>query len=70
MKTIKRLQTVIEQVGYSRSSVYAKVKSGDFPAPISLGGRAVGWLSTDIDAWIEERVADSRTAAAKGGKHA
>ena len=34
------------------------IKSGDFPAPIRLGGtgsRAVGWRRTEIQAWIDER---------------
>lgn len=60
MSVIKRLPEVIKQVGYSRSSLYAKVKTGDFPAPILLGRRAVGWLSTDIDEWIAGRVEASR----------
>ena len=29
---------------------------GDFPKPIPLGGRAVGWLEEDIERWIVEKV--------------
>lgn len=69
MHVIKRLPDVIKQVGYSRSSLYAKVKSGEFPAPISLGSRAVGWLSTDIEKWIEQRIALGSVTRETGGSN-
>ena len=42
--------------GKCRSSIYQGIKNGTFPAPIKLGARSIGWLSTDIDAWINSRV--------------
>lgn len=53
---ILRLPAVKDRTGLSRSSVYEKVSAGHFPKPISLGARAVGWLESDIDAWIASRV--------------
>lgn len=53
---ILRLPAVKDRTGLSRSSVYEKVSAGRFPKPISLGARAVGWLESDIDAWIASRV--------------
>jgi prophage regulatory protein len=29
------------------------VKRGDFPAPVKLGARAVGWRRADVDTWME-----------------
>jgi prophage regulatory protein len=58
---IHRLPAVKDRTGLSRSSVYEKIAAGDFPKPISLGARAVGWLESDIDAWIDNRVAVSRS---------
>ena len=52
-----RLKQVTQQVGYRRSAIYAKVKVGEFPKPYPLGPRAVGWLSDDVEAWIESRIA-------------
>ena len=57
MTTILRLPTVKERTGLSRSSIYAFVARGTFPAPVSLGARAVGWNSESIDAWITGRAA-------------
>ncbi len=55
-----RLPAVKHAVGYARTAIYQKIKSGEFPKPYSLGARAVGWLSDDIDAWIESRITAGR----------
>ena len=36
--------------------------AGTFPTAIHLGGRSVGWLAEEIEAWIAICVAESRTA--------
>ena len=58
--TILRLQHVKARTGLSRSTIYALIKDGLFKAPISLGARAVGWLDSDVDEFIEQRVKASR----------
>lgn len=62
--TILRLPTVKSLVGLSRSSIYLKISQGTFPKPISLGERAVGWLESDIQSWIENRIEESRQGGA------
>ena len=44
----------------SRATIYARQKAGTFPKAIQLGPRTVGWLQSEIDAWIADRVAESR----------
>ena len=44
------------KIGYSRSNIYYLIDQGHFPPPIKLGGRAVGWLESEINAWIHERI--------------
>ena len=51
-----RLPAVEERTGFKKSSVYAGVKAGTFPAPVRLSARAVGWREEDIDRWVSERV--------------
>jgi prophage regulatory protein len=58
---IRRLPAVRSLTGLSRSSVYQKISNGDFPKAISLGTRAVGWLESDVEAWIGHKVAASRS---------
>ena len=38
--------------GIPRSTLYAKIAMGDFPAPIKIGERAVGWLEAEVHAWL------------------
>lgn len=59
-QTIIRLPEALARTGISRSSVYTFIKAGSFPKPVSLGVRAIGFLSADIDAWIDARVKASR----------
>ncbi len=60
---ILRQPAVADRTGLSRSSIYQRVKEGRFPAPVTLGDRAVGWLESEIDAWIAERISARRGAA-------
>lgn len=49
---ILRLSMVITKTGLSKTTLYERIKQGLFPAPISLGGRSVGWLESEINEWI------------------
>jgi len=62
-QSILRLPAVRARTGRSRSSIYADVKAGRFPAPIKLGPRSVGWLETDVAGWLQSRIAASRGSA-------
>jgi prophage regulatory protein len=60
---INRLPVVEDKVGLSRSSIYLRMSKGLFPQSISLGGgRAIGWLESDIDEWLEQCIAASKAA--------
>lgn len=58
--TILRLSEVRSFTGLSRSTIYLRIKNGSFPSPVSLGGRAVGWLEHEIQAWLRGRVHATR----------
>lgn len=60
---ILRLPAIKARTGLSRSSIYLRMSEGRFPQSISLGGRAVGWIETEIEEWLEKRIAMSRDAA-------
>jgi prophage regulatory protein len=61
-----RLPQVMQCTGLSRSAIYAMVAAGDFPSPIRLGARAVGWTSTSLQSWMSERVNASRRVPSTG----
>jgi prophage regulatory protein len=59
---IMRLPEVKSRTGLSRSSIYLRISKREFPASISLGDRAVGWLEADIEQWLDDRIAASKAA--------
>ena len=58
---IIRWPEVHERVGYCRTNIYYLIQSGDLSAPIKLGSRAVVWLESDGESWIESRIEQSRS---------
>lgn len=61
---IIRLPEVKTKTGQSRSTIYQRIKEGIFPAPISLGGRNVGWLEEEVENWIAACIEKSRAEKA------
>jgi prophage regulatory protein len=59
-RIILRLRQVVARTGLSRSTIYERIHAGEFPAQISLGARAVGWLEADVEAWIARQVERTR----------
>jgi prophage regulatory protein len=57
---ILRLPSVLKRTGLSRSTVYLMISKGQFPAPVSLGERAVGWVESQIDQWLDEKITASQ----------
>ena len=60
LESVLRISQVRARTGLSRSALYAAQAAGKFPKSISLGARSVGWLQSEVDAWIAERIAQSR----------
>ena len=60
LHTILRLPAVKTSTGLSRSTIYLRIAEGTFPKPVSLGGRAVGWLEAEIQEWLQRRIEESR----------
>ena len=60
---IIRMAAVQARTGLARSTIYQWVSDGSFPQPIRLGARAVGWIESEVDAWIREQIAASRSSA-------
>ena len=62
---ILKLPAVQHRCGLSRSTIYQKISQNDFPAPINLGPRSVGWLEESIDQWLESRIQVGWTKGSK-----
>jgi len=61
VKKIYRLPEVMSLTGLSRSSIYLRISVQEFPKPIKIGRRAVGWPEDSLIAW---------QADIMGGSHA
>lgn len=53
--SILRMPEVTKRTGLSRSSLYAHMQRGEFPRPLNISQRSVGWLETDVIEWISTR---------------
>jgi len=60
--TILRLPAVKARTGLSRSTIYLRIAEGSFPKPVSLGGRAVGWIEAEVNDWLKQQIEASRQA--------
>jgi prophage regulatory protein len=61
-----RRDAVERVTGMRRSTLYAKVATGDFPRPVKIGPRAVGWPSNEVEAWVNARIAEREAAKVAG----
>ncbi|MEE9454676.1 MAG: AlpA family phage regulatory protein [Paracoccaceae bacterium] len=43
--------------GMARSTLYAKIDDGLFPPPVKLGARFACWPDTELETWMQARIA-------------
>ena len=55
MERYFRRSTLVDMLGLSRSTIYRMMNNGEFPRPVVLGRRAVGWRAADVETWIKQR---------------
>lgn len=48
----------------STSEIYRRIAAGTFPAQIMLGPKSAVWIESEVLAWCEARIAESRGEAA------
>jgi len=59
-KKFIHLPEVKNKTGLFRSSIYLRMSNGEFPQSISLDSRAIGWLESDINEWLDQCIATSK----------
>ncbi|EFG1479070.1 TPA: AlpA family transcriptional regulator [Escherichia coli] len=55
------LSEVLKRTGYSKAWVYALMSRGQFPQSVKIGARAIAFIESEIDDWIDQRIAESRS---------
>ncbi|NIH42450.1 AlpA family phage regulatory protein [Enterobacter asburiae] len=53
------LKEVCRAVGFKKVFIYKSMNAGEFPQSIKIG-RSTRWISTEVEAWITEKVRASR----------
>lgn len=46
----------IVRIGLSKSTIYEIIRRKQLNAPIKLGARAVGWLESDLDEFLDKLI--------------
>ena len=61
MQQILKLHEVKRVTGRSGSSIYRDAAKGIFPRQIKIGQRSSGWIRSEVELWLNERIEASRT---------
>ena len=57
MNKFLTLNAVMACTTKSRSYIYDAIGKGEFPKQVKLGGRSVAWVESEIEEWIDSRIA-------------
>ena len=52
---IYRREALLKILGISKSTLRNWILTQGFPCPIQLGPRAVGWVASQVHAWLDQR---------------
>lgn len=48
-RRILRAKAVMARMGWSRTTLWRRVRAGEFPAPVDTGSNTVGWFDDEVD---------------------
>ncbi|EEZ9141494.1 AlpA family transcriptional regulator [Escherichia coli] len=55
-----RLSEVQRRTGYSKAWIYRLIKEQRFPQSVKIGSRSITFIESEIEEWINQRIAESR----------
>ena len=64
MNRLLKVKNVIEITGVSRSHLYALAQKDLFPKPVKLTERSSAWVESEVQDWIDSRIAQRDLEAA------
>ncbi|EHK68636.1 prophage CP4-57 regulatory protein [Pseudomonas psychrotolerans L19] len=59
-----RRHQVEAMTSLSRSEIYRRIAAGTFPAQVKIGAAHAVWIESEVAAWVDARIAESRGEAA------
>ncbi len=54
---VLRRQVTCDLIGLKTAALYRLVQRGQFPKPIKISTKLVGWVESEVIAWLESRIA-------------
>ncbi|HGW3590675.1 TPA: helix-turn-helix transcriptional regulator [Serratia marcescens] len=63
-QSLIRLSDVQRRTGYSKAWIYRLMSQGKFPASVKIGTRAIAFIESEIDDWVNQRIVESRKEVA------
>lgn len=59
-----RIREATQRTGLSKAMVYRLIAAGQFPRQIRLTERTSAWIESEVQAWVDSRIAANRGVAA------
>lgn len=59
-QSLIRFAEVQKRTGYSKAWLYRLMSEKRFPSAIKIGSRSIAFIESEIDEWINQRIAESR----------
>lgn len=63
-QSLIRLPEVLKRTGFGKAWMYRLISEGRFPAPVKIGVRAVAFVESEVDEWIQSVIETSRNNVA------
>lgn len=59
--TFLRAAEVMKRTSLSRTTMFEMIEAGQFPRQVKLGARCAAWIEGEVESWMQERIAASRS---------
>lgn len=63
-QSLIRLPEVLKRTGFGKAWIYRLISEGRFPAPVKIGARAVAFVESEVDEWIQSIIETIRNNVA------
>lgn len=54
---ILRLRQVEKKIGLKKTAIYSMIARKEFPKQVKLTARDSGWIESEVNQWITEKIA-------------
>lgn len=63
-QTLIRMPETMRRTGYGKAWLYRLINQNKFPKPVKIGSRAIAFVESEVDDWINQRIEESRKEVA------